>query len=282
MDESLRTEKTLTLRTAWTIKDAKYIQQWLETKNFDHLADLLRLRPHNMSNPLVFFQIFHLSNLLHWGACDEEDRSYSPLVEGQVEPLSYETKLMAKTALHQLFSAWVSTMLPGYMVQPVKRPAKRGPRHKVDSYEMQVLLHDFNELMQLLKGIKDEDLSSLSAKMRETDRAFCKRMSAMVQRIHLESLQSLFTHKYHREPPEDQWDDETIGKRYTLKRQIAESIASKSIGKTKKVLPRKLVYELMTVHHPYLQSARKVRRFIERAEDDFPEHFVFRPGVFES
>ena len=256
---------------------ATHVEDWIKTGDFDQLANLLKEDRSAIACPHIFYQLFHLRRLLNWsGEEDMDDGGDASLADGQKELLPYGVKREIEGTLHNMLSAWISRMLPGYIIQRVVIPRRKGRPKRLEEGDSYGLLIEFNDLIEHLEAIGGQG-AGLSPKVREGRTIFLKRIAEVVQSLHLQTFYSSEDYWVKPEPsssrhdgPFAAWKD-WYRRSVRLAPEIALSIARQSIGKKGQVHLRKLVYRLMAIHHPYLKGAESIRGHIERAEGEFPD-----------
>jgi hypothetical protein len=270
------------LQIGWTEEEAsevaQYVEEWIKTGDFVHLANLLKAYPASIGAQLIYHQIFHLTRLLSYSSEEDFDEyGCGSLREGQEDFLPYGAKRQIRETLQSLLSAWISRMLPGYSLQPVPRHSKKGPPRQLQLHELYDLLSDFLRLLERYEIIIESNVASDRRKRGETNSAFCHRIAEIVQTLHLSTVYSLETFRDKSIPlsPDQKKGIEVLAglrsRSVRLKDDVALSIAGRSIGKKGKVRKRKLLYLLLSIHHPYLKKRQSIRGQIYRAECAFPD-----------
>lgn len=144
--KSLRSEGTITapneitLKVRWSPNQAKFIHEqltsWLTTGDINKLVKLLREEPVAITHPMVFWQLFHLRQLVRTPSEEEEGRrpvwTWKAERHGQDEldeaVLPKGVKPAGHRALLDLLTAWVSRFLPGYAVTQLRQKRTKALR----------------------------------------------------------------------------------------------------------------------------------------------------------
>lgn len=133
--------------------------------------------------------MFHLSDLLNPVSEEDLQDSGCPAVPpNQTQVLPLGTKQAARTVLHQLLQAWVSSVLPGYDLRPRKYPKKKGRPSGMEPHERMRRLDECNELREKLNEIESESVEGLARKQGEPAVKYLIRIASFVERLHHTSI----------------------------------------------------------------------------------------------
>jgi hypothetical protein len=303
--KSLRSEGTITapneitLKVRWSPNQAKFIHEqltsWLTTGDINKLVKLLREEPVAITHPMVFWQLFHLRQLVRTPSEEEEGRrpvwTWKAERHGQDEldeaVLPKGVKPAAHQALQDLLTAWVSRLLPGYAVTELRQKRPKGAPQKWEMDAQLNVLLSFNELRDELTKIDENEF--LAPKQGESRVRFLRRMSRIVERLNWLLPQALRTRRNKKAPKKPlpkgfqddtaAWDElcqwETVY--IPLPKDLALQIAR--LGWAPRLRKDRLLCSLLAYHD--LRDYRKwniIRRIVERAEGDFPQFDRRRPS----
>ena len=254
----------IALKVRWSPNQAMFIHEqlisWLKTGDTGKLVDLLRQEPTAIARPSVYWQLFHLRQLLRITSEEEradlEAEGYS--LDPNEEVLPKGVKPAAYAQLRQLLSAWVVALLPGHTVEPLKPYRRKGRPPKWSIEERIAMLSEFNILRDALNKLEGEGSAELAPKRKETTRAFISRMAHLVQEVNTHTVE-YFCSLMAKRPPA------------RLPNNIALTIARRSIQKLR-LSKNNLLYGVLA--HYWLHDCRQLdtmRGLIEHGEADFSE-----------
>ena len=266
----------ISLKVSWSPNQAKFIHEqlisWLTTADTNKLVQLLREEPIAISHPMVFWQLFHLRQVLRLTS-EEERAAWEADGYGGLDPneevLPEGVKPAAYTQLQQILSAWVRALLPGHTVEPPKAYGRRGRNTKWSTDEKITFLTEFGKLREALHEIEEAGPAEVAPKKNESRAKFRKRMEAVVQRLNTHTLENWVASI---ETPA------TWTKGAVLKKQrpsLPNTVTSKIVRQAvpdKRPSKNKLLYGILA--HHYLRDCCEIeimRGLIEHAEADFPE-----------
>jgi hypothetical protein len=266
----------IALKVGWSPNQAKYIHEqvisWLKTGDTKKLVALLREEPTAITHPMVFWQLFHLRQVLRMTS-EEERAAWEAEGYGGLDPkekvLPEGVKPAAYTQLQQILSAWVRALLPGHTVEPPKPYRRRGRNAKWSTNDKITILTEFGELSTALNEIEEAGPAEVAPKKNESRAKFLKRMEAVVQRLNTHTLENWVASI---ETPA------TETKGAVLKKQrpsLPDTVTSKIVRQAvpdKRPSKNKLLYGILA--HHYLRDCCDIeimRGLIEHAEADFPE-----------
>ncbi len=287
----------------------KQLSSWLKTGDDQHLTSLLGDCTQAILLPVVDSQINHLRGPIRLRDFEDIDPEhecwphfppYSRAADDQESLLPDGVKLAARDMLIRLLKAWIRGFLGDYTIEPAPRPAKRrGPKHKQGSWFGRG--EDLLDFYAMLRELYEFPPEVFRIKRGESDQALIKRLAPMVQDVHRASMRSdepMHVGKLRQKARRPQTSDassetaeNTLANgmkgrcvdytiRHPLPRPVLEAVIQQAKGK-RKVPERKLVYSLLAAYQHFFSGKRvslgKIRRDIERHEEEFPGFYQDRP-----
>lgn len=268
------TKTTLTLNS--TLQLASEIQNhlvaWLKTGDIEQLARLLKDIPQALALPEVWEQVFYLSRL-RCLASEEDCDLWGGVAAApdQETLLPRGVKPAAKDALARLLRAWVQSILPGYTVERIKYPKRRGAPRKTSEQDALELL---SEVETLLEKMDKRPAMCFKQRKDETREDLIERTARLVQELYSDSWWSLVSYSLPDDPEVDASGKPIFAgrlRRKPLPIDTARSIAQKAVKK-RSVSKNNLLYGLLArFYYNQHVTPNQVRGMVERAEADWPE-----------
>jgi len=173
------------------------IRQWLKHGDFQLLAKLLQNEPKRIVHPIIMGQIQRLSNLANRFEVNDSflDEYYVDYVDqhrvrqGHGPLFPPGTRHAARKALLTLFQGLWDGLGSGGVLY-VKAKTIHGRPTDCDRSELEELLEDYNDLRMILGDEAEPTQATeypLRRMSRESKSEFLKRITVLVQQIHLQS-----------------------------------------------------------------------------------------------
>lgn len=267
-------KKTDAIKNDWSPETMEKIQSFLKTGNLETLGSVLESSAMTIAHPVVFGQLIHLGQLVR--KMDEKTRNeleaWGASIDLDEPTIPIETKQAAKAALEELLKTWVPKILPGFTIERMKIPKRKGPKTKYNYLDQGVLLCEFFQLEQKMKKWPVMDFRP---KAKESKEEFLQRTMKLVQKVHEQTPYSLETYRDPDAPKEDSTKEFNLSslkhwwiRRVPLPKETAKEVAQQGIQK-KRVSKKELLYALF--RHYYRLKRNTIRKFVEGAS---PKHYT--------